>query len=530
MNGNAIVRIFATFALLFVALWVAFDIFTSGGNAVARSYMYLMIAGGVYGLLNPKRAFYVLLFLTAYLDYFKRLMIFDSGLSRMDLYFVLGIAPCTLAGIGISMLYQQFTGRMEQRPGLFQLSVFSIAAAGAVMFLSLTGANKGFRSLGDGVNAAAYLLMLFTVPALFRTPGELKRMLKVCVIIYAPAIAYMLIHHFRGSIFDWELDYVKSGLTGEIRQLMERKFRPFGTMNSAANASTVFGIMLALIVSGIWRYRTAPPWDRQPSPTSRLLFIVPIGLAMFATYSRMGWVTCLTSVVAVWFFKRRFLTVAGYALAVVAVVSVVIASPYLLRHKILNKISEDIYYQQKTDEWSQTTNISTLNDRLEGFNALMTNPKVWTPLGLRFSSYNEKAVLSQVESHDLFTDTLLRYGYVPIIGALIFASFMLVRMHRFVIEQPPGLSRELAAICLAIALSVVAGGLVNGAQLSTYPVNFFIWLMFAVVASVMMHAKEQEALAPAPAADPDDDIAPWRRGVPRGLPPRGPGMPLPARS
>jgi hypothetical protein len=142
MNGNAINSIIATFALLVAALWVAFDIFTSGGNAVARSYMYLMGAGGVYGLLNPRRAFYALLFLTAYLDYFKRLMIFDSALSRMDLYFVLGIAPCTLVGIAVSVLYQQFMGRSEPRPGLLQLMFFTITAATALLLLSMTGANK----------------------------------------------------------------------------------------------------------------------------------------------------------------------------------------------------------------------------------------------------------------------------------------------------------------------------------------------------------------------------------------------------
>src|SRR5687768_17371576 len=99
MNGNALIRILATFGLLIASMWVAFDIFTSGGNIVARFYMYTMVASGVYGLLNPRRAFYVLIFLTAYLDYFKRFMIFDSGVSKMDLYFVLGIAPATLAGI-----------------------------------------------------------------------------------------------------------------------------------------------------------------------------------------------------------------------------------------------------------------------------------------------------------------------------------------------------------------------------------------------------------------------------------------------
>jgi hypothetical protein len=154
--------------------------------------------------------------------------------------------------------------------------VFTFTGAAALLLVSMTGANKGFRSLGDSVNAAVYLLLLYTVPALFRTPGDLKKLLKICVVLYVPAIIYMLVHFFRDGIFDWEMDYVKSGLTGEIRQLMERKFRPFGTMNSAANASTVFGLILALIVSGIWKYRSLPPYDRQTNPITRFLLIVPI--------------------------------------------------------------------------------------------------------------------------------------------------------------------------------------------------------------------------------------------------------------
>jgi hypothetical protein len=406
----------------------------------------------------------------------------------------------------------------------------TVLGSGMVLFLSLSGGHKGFRSLGDSVNAAAYLLLLFVVPSIFRTPGELRRMLKICIVIYMPAVAYMLIHFFRGSIFDWEMDYVKSGLTGEIRQLMERKFRYFGTMNSAANASTVFGLMLALICSGIWKYSPRPPYERRSSSAARLLLCVPIAIAMYATWSRMGWITCVASILAIWAFKRRVLTMVGYGVAIMAVIATVVASPYLLRHKILNKISEDIYSQQRTDEWGQTTNLSTLNDRLEGFYALVTNAKIWTPFGVRLSSYNEKAVLAQVQYHDLFTEALIRYGYVAILVGLGLGIALLLRLHRFVFFSPPGIHRELAVACLACGVCIVSGGVVNGAQLMTYPVNFFIWLLFAVVASVMMHAREQEALEPAPAADPDGDIAPWRRGVPRGLPPRGPAMPLPART
>src|SRR5436190_5581520 len=243
MNGNALVRILATFGLLIASLWVAFDIFTSGSNAVARFYMYTMVVGGVYGLLNARRAFYVLLFLSGYLDFFKRFMIFDSGLSRLDLYYVLGIAPATLAGITGNILYQHFTGKLPGRPGLNKLIIITVFACAGSLTMALFSDQGGFRSVGDSVNASIYFMLLFVVPVLFRTPEELRRLLKTLVIIYVPAVCYMLVHYFHG-IFDWEMDYLRSGLTIEIRQLMERTMRPFGTMNAASNASMVF--------AGIW--------------------------------------------------------------------------------------------------------------------------------------------------------------------------------------------------------------------------------------------------------------------------------------
>src|SRR6188768_2309721 len=172
MNGNALIRILATFVLLVASLWVAFDIFTSGNNAVARFYMYAMVVAGIYGLLYPRKAFFILLFLTAYLDYFKRLMIFDTGVSKMDLYFVLGIAPATLSGIAGNILYQHFTGKLRGRPGINKLIIIVCLCTTLFTVLALLSGGDSFRSLGDTVNSTIYILLVFVIPVLFRTPED----------------------------------------------------------------------------------------------------------------------------------------------------------------------------------------------------------------------------------------------------------------------------------------------------------------------------------------------------------------------
>src|SRR5690606_26976384 len=119
-----------------------------------------------------------------------------------------------------------------------------------------------------------------------------RKLLKTTIIIYIPAVIYMLVHWFRGwflgmnpPIFDWELEYVLSGLTIEIRQLGGRVFRAFGTFNAASNASMVFAGLLGLICSALWR---APVGGVAPvsSRAFRFILVPMIMVAMWATYSR----------------------------------------------------------------------------------------------------------------------------------------------------------------------------------------------------------------------------------------------------
>ncbi len=527
MNGNALIRILATFGLLIASLWVSFDIFTSGGNAVARFYMYTMVMSGVYGLLNPRKAFYILIFLTGYLDFFKRFMIFDSGLSRMDLYYVLGIAPAAMAGIAGNILYQHFTGKLEGRPGLGKVIVATLVITALAMILSLGTGGDGFRSLGDTVNAVIYLLLLFTVPVLFRTPEDIRGLLKIVVLMYVPAVGYMLVHFFRGSIFDWEMDYVKSGLTIEIRQLSERVFRPFGTLNSASNASMVFSTVLALCCAGFWNVRSAA--GRALPFAFRWALVPLIGLAMFATYSRTGWVFAVTAVLASIMLKRKGLTLFGYAAFFTALISIALASPYLIKHQILNEISGEIYEEKRTDQWAQSTNLATLNDRLEGFATLVTEGDVWTPFGVNLSSKSSSTILNKfTKIHDKFTDLLLNYGFVTLLVGAVIIWRNLWKLHQFVFNERDPLVKGLAATSLAIGLTLCSGATGNGAQFMTYPVNFFIWFNFAITISLMMYTRERDGtLAPEVAAD---ENPPWMRSQTRVAPARQGSLPAPVHA
>ncbi len=514
MQANSLSKIAFIFGGLIAVLFVVFDLLTSGGNAVAQLYRYLLVGGALYGLLNPRPAFYLLIALTAYLDFTKRLMIFDSGISKMDLYYVLGVAPALMCGIAAHTFYSLLITGQETRAGLLKLAIFTVSTAGFLGVMGLMGSVNRFQALGDSVNATVYLLLLPVVPKLFRTPEELRKLLKYVLIIYTPAVLYMLVHWFRATfldmnppIFGWELDYVKSGLTIEIRQLAERKFRPFGTFNSASNASMVLAAVLGVVCSGLWKQ----PFTGHPNGgggrVPRLILAVLLVIAMYATYSRTGWVFAMVILVVPVLFRSRFSTIAAYSAGILATLLMMFSAPYLLKHKILNEISLDLYASSsRTDEMAQVTNISTMNDRLEGFYNLVKNPKVWTPFGFRFAYANPESVRQSIRVHDALSAALIKYGYVPMALGGIAVLVFLRRMHGYVLAERQPLARYMSASCLAVGFVLCLGTLVNSAQLITYPVNFWVWFMFSCVVALMFWRAEA-ALAPAEAEGTDAEPA-----------------------
>lgn len=497
MQSNSLSKITIVFGALMAALYVVFDLLTSGGNAVAQLYRYLLVGGAIFGLLSPRSGFYLLIALSAYLDFTKRLMIFDSGLSKMDLYYVLGVSPALMCGIAAHTMYNLLISGQGTRPGLTKLAIITLFLAGLFGILGVMTSTNRFQALGDSVNATVYLLLLPVLPMLFRTPEDLRKLLRYVMIIYTPAVIYMLIHWFRASfldlnppIFDWELDYVKSGLTIEIRQLAERKFRPFGTFNSASNASMVFAALFGVVASGLWKQ----PFGNRPNGGSgfwRAVLAVMIILGMFATYSRTGWVFAAILLIAPLCFRNRFTTIAAYVVGGASTLILIAASSYLLKYKILHELTSNLMSASSgSAEMAQVTNIATMDDRLKGFEALMKNRKIWTAFGFKFAYVNSESVRQSIASHDAVTSALMKYGYVPLALGGISALLLLRRMHGYLLAEKLPLARYMASSCLAVGLVLCLGATVSGAQLITYPINFWIWFMFSFVVALMFWRAE----------------------------------------
>jgi hypothetical protein len=510
MQANSLSKIALILGGILVALFCVVEVLSSSGNAVAQLFRYALVGGALYGLFNPRPAFYLLIAFTAYLDFLKRMMVFDSGATRFDLYYVLGLSPALLLGIAFSLIYHQLTSRLAERKGILKLCFVTLFITVVLAGAGLSTSTNRLQGVGDTVNATIYILLIPVVTIMFRTPEELRGMLKKVLLIYVPAVLYMLAHWFRSivldmnpPIFDWELDYVKSGMTIEIRQLSEVRFRPFGTFNSAANASIIFAAVSGLTLSGLW---TKLAVGRSSGGRFwRGVFVVLLFVAMYATFSRTGWIFALLVPFVAVAFRRRVSTLVLYVFGMVSVAALLASSGYLLKHKILYKFSTDMIASAGgSDNVRQTANIATMDDRLEGYSELFSNSKMWTPLGFRFSYFGASS--PNISVHDALGDALMKYGYVPLTVGGGVALLLLYRMHKYVWSEPLPLARHMAASCLGVGAVLSLGAFVTSAQFLTYPVNFWIWFMFSCVVSLMFWRRENPVVAEVSVTSSDSQL------------------------
>ena len=489
MNSSAFSRIIVTFAVMILALWVTADVFGSRANAIGQFYKYILISGGLIGLFAPQKGFYLLLFLTGYLDYFKRLMILDTGLSQYDLYYVLGIAPATLTGICASLIYRFITGAIPHRRYEGRIMVISMAVMGISAYAALGG---GFRAVGDMVNGVVYLGLLFVMPLMFRTPEDLRRIMKISILIFIPSVVYYLYQTYVGFTW-WEYEYMIRGYTIEIRQLGERIPRVFGTMNGAGAAVVIYSMHVALLLfGGFWKYKDDSGKRTHASLFARIFLAFFFAWAAYRTFSRAGWVQGLLAASCFLAFRSSLLTRAAYGTMAALVLLVVLSSEYVTKHKLLNEWSQDIAGTDGSNELHQATNLATFNARLEGFTYLVTDSSLWTPFGLRMAGKNVAQVFAGRSFHDAFSSALLKVGFVPL-GIAFFLIFRLIRsMHQFILRQPDGLSATLAAASLSCAVGIFMGVTHNGAALMNYPVNFYLYFYMGIVLALMVYHAEKE--------------------------------------
>lgn len=254
----------------------------------------------------------------------------------------------------------------------------------------------------------------------------------------------------------------------------------------------------------------------------RVLLAILFGWAAYRTFSRAGWIQGVLTAVCFWAFRSRIMTRALYITVVMALAIIIAMSGYLLKHSVLNKLSDQLAGSDASAEQHQATSLGSMNARLEGFYHMTTDSKLWTPFGVGMQGKKVEQVMGNRGTHDAFSAFLLKFGYVTIFAGMIASYFLLRSLHRFVHSQPEGLTATLASASLASAAGIFFGVTHNSAALNLYPVNFYMYFYVGIVLALMVY--QADLAKKAAAVEREANPTPLQRrrnpGALRNAPPR----------
>lgn len=470
MNSNYLKTMLVGLFGIGGALYVMTTVLTKGGNAVGNLALFGMFGCLAVGVLFPKGGIYLMVFLAGYSDLLKRMMVIESDISMLDITYVLGMAPMALAGVVISVFTRKiFQGRFDRRDFITLCVSTTLLAVGAAMgFLGGDGGLKALRIVAD---YGAFSYLIFVLPNLFPTKEEITRLMKNSLFIFVPVAIYGIWQRIFG-LADFEVAYLLTGLSTESRQLQDTTVRAFSTLNAATSLTMVAAICVFL--SLICRKAG------QISFIQTLLLGALFTASCYMTYTRVGWVVLILSLILIPVMRSKIATVGMYVFGVLAFSVLVWKSTELLSN--LHDWQDVLYGRSINTDSEQGLRIVTFSDRLIGFEN-MKRAENWQPFGVKGEGSNleglSAARYSTTFSHDAISGFLFKFGYVPLAVFLLVGLYAMIRLHRSVFRLPRE-TRAYAQLGLAGAFAALAS-LVSGGTVFQFPANIFFWMLFCLV-------------------------------------------------
>jgi len=467
MNKNIFNVIFVVVAVI-IGITMMISVLSGGGNEIGRLATYLSIACFFVGAIVPRASIFILLFLAGYSDLLKRFMVLGSSITEMDLVYVLAMAPLMLAGIVVHLLLGQTIHRKHTKADMIRFSactlvLFAVAASAAL-------GDGGLKSLRIVADYGAFIYLIYALPILFSTRGELLKYARVALFVFVPVAIYAIWQRLYG-LADFELDYLATGLSVEARQLGQIGLRPFSTLNAATSLTIVMAasVMLTCILHKF----------KYLNKMAGIGLVVLFATGCIMTFTRGGWVSLAIFPIIVLVFRYKASTLLAYALAIVTVLSVIYLSDWFITnlHGWQNEISGDLGAS------TQAMKVTTLYDRFLGLSNLK-NPENWKPFGVEQQSYaSEYRYDNPTFSHDMVSRFIFKWGYVPATILLFSIALFLKRVHSVVLSQPMVVRKATTVVVganVALLVSVAAGSYVF-----QFPANIFLWIITSLTLSCL---------------------------------------------
>lgn len=482
MNGtNPIFAAFIVIAGAIGGLFVTLSVLLSSGNSLAHLCFYLLVGGGMLGLLAPRAAFFVWIVGCAYSDFLKRLTVVFGEVGRMDLIYVLGITPAMFSAIVVSLMVGGFTGAYQVRMSHWKLLLLGVTLTLATGIICAIETGGSMHMALQGIaNGGLYSLMLFVMPVLFPRHEDVLRVLRFTLWVFLPVALYGIAQQIDG-FQPFEIQYLRTGLSIEIKQLYTSRVRAFSTLNSP----TALGAVSAVLVVTCWLLSRLP----RPAPMQRKRWVNRwIAMPMLAAYSgallastsRSAPLLIAFGVAGGWCFLSRGRTLLLYGVVLSAFAGLVMASPWLLGH--LDEANRWVTSGVENDTLaSQMASVGTYSDRLFGFANVLRNPAAYSLFG-RWDG-NLDLLPDSLKHHDIVSAMLLRFGIVPLLLFIFALVWALTRLHRALYGIDDPVRRRLMAVSIGLAAGPIFLSVLSGNVLGVFPVNVFFW-MFAGIALV----------------------------------------------
>jgi hypothetical protein len=461
------------------------SVFLGEGNILANLFLYLIAGSALVALVSPRAGFFVCLISSAYVDMLKRLMVVSDRVQMQDLYYVLGFTPVTFGMVTLALFIRGLVGRQT----FTAADIRRLAAAGMIALINMalllvSAGPEGGGGLKEAANSGLYGMIIFTTPLLFPRSDDLLRLFKTILWIFAPVAVYG-VSQFVWGFRDFEIEYLRTGLSIEIKQLFTDRVRAFSTLNSPTSLGAISAAFTVLPLF-LATQRAASGKRHLGLPIALLLTGVYLA-ALAASTSRTGLLLIAMSVIGYWCFTSRTRTLMFYATGLVSFLAMLFAATYLQSR--LDDVSQTLISLGGKYFSEETLTVNTFSDRLQGFAQVLTNPDAYTLFG--YGPLRGKDPSDPLYNHDLFSNILVRYGVVALAAVAIMGTLFLWFSHLSLLNIRDHRKRRIGAMMLALAMGFVAISGISGNVLSIFPVNIIFWL---IVAAAIMAVRQQEKL------------------------------------
>lgn len=487
MNGINAKAILGLLFGLGLGIYVMVEVLLARSSSLGQLYLFLAIGALIFGMNKPRAAMYVLMFSTVYIDVLKRLMVVGGNPTFQDVAYILAIPPLLVAGSIISVFLGVTVGRGRMTRDMAISLVVSLVVVGVTVIgtLKATDDSAGLGRLSGLVNQGFYSFLFFTIPVLFPSDEDRRKLLAFSFITFIPSVLYMFWQRKFGYA-DYEITYLQSGLTIEAKNLVETmgQVRCFSTFNGAGTASTLLSIYI------LYCFVPLRPGNEKPTFFQRFgkWMLAPLFLlASYFTIVRTGWACGIGSLVGYAFLGTKMRARLGIAFAAGLFALVILLAPIMIRDRWLGSmesvLKEVVLATTNDPTLQRAVVLGTAQDRVQGWANLTTNTMIWQPFGFAASGISMRNTTNADFhwGHDALIDALIQYGYVPLILGVALASFLFSKLFSYMYSLPrSALAFKNTRLCLALACGILVGAMGNGAQFRNFPQNLFFALWLAI--------------------------------------------------